>query len=257
MTINRRSFIASAAISVVPSALVADVVKFHPLASAVVDTPVVEPVRPTFLVRPLGQIAHIVQNGSYEWDADLGRELLNRGLRYGPEATSMVFQIHISEARKRWGHVADYVIEDHESRVSSETYPGWMMVCNDGKTPLRLWKDGEHHLSWLEPGRKTAAQLSDWYDRRIDYATTAGTDGREVISSELTPGGAKEVATAATPFQGSSNQTSGGGLGLFRESNNNGANGKTRTTNKTSNAKGRTRWGLFTGSPARCPPGRT
>ena len=203
---KRRDFLTAAAIAASGRVALADGFTFRslskpkPVAVEQAEAPVV--VAKT--ERPTGQIAVVLPDDT---DFDQLIAMYETEIEVGPEETAPVFLISHTAATNRWSkEVTDLLTRKGAS------FPGWMMVCNAGKTPLRIWKDETHMLSFLTPGFKTTAQLIQWYEDRLDVTAIVDEKGREIVSSCLTQG---VKAAQAKTFQTTS-QTKGKQLGVQR-----------------------------------------
>jgi len=189
---KRRDFLTAAAIAANGRVVLADGFTFRSLSKPKQDV-VAEAEAPAVVAeieRPAGQIAVVLPD---DIDHDQLIAMYRDEIEVGPEETAPVFLISVSAATKRWSkEVVDLLTRKGAS------FPGWMIVCNDGKTPLQIWKDDTHMLSFLTPGFKTTTQLIQWYEDRVDVTALVDEKGREIVSSELSKG---VTAVPAKTFQ--------------------------------------------------------
>jgi len=176
---NRRSFLVSAGLAVTGPLALSDGFTYKPLKS--VQEAVTEPVE-----RPEGQIAMIVPDGGQRLDPKVP------DLTFGNELVSDIFPVSISEARKRWGSVPDYVT----ATTKGQKFPGWIFVVNEGRNVLRLKTgDNSYRLSWIPPGSQPASELTRWHKSRIELASSVSEHGHYDNSIVIVKGDTKREAT--------------------------------------------------------------
>lgn len=174
---HRRKFLASIAACGFGPVSIADTFKYQPQVKQT------QPAK-SRPVRPGGQIAMIVPDNrpDTEWFLKEVPALQKAGYSFGGESDSHIFQITMSEANKRWENWPKYITSQGQS------YPGWLFVVNNGSVPLKILKGKQYRVSWLTAGQRTATELQEWYESRIQMASQADATGRalEVASKQAT-----------------------------------------------------------------------